>query len=123
MPGAKTKSRKPPAKKSAKAVKTRLKMPAQGVKGTKERDTKQNDPLAPERVQDILNRLDQRYHGAVCALTHKSAWELLVATILSAQCTDVRVNMVTPILFQKYPTPQAFAALSPEQLEPDIRST
>jgi endonuclease-3 len=81
------------------------------------------DPLARERVQDILNRLDQRYHNVTCALTHKSAWELLVATILSAQCTDVRVNMVTPILFQKYPTPGHFAALKPEQLEPDIRST
>jgi endonuclease-3 len=81
------------------------------------------DPLAPERVRAILQRLDQNYPGATCALKHKSAWELLVATILSAQCTDVRVNMVTPILFQKYPTPQDFAALKPEQLEPDIRST
>ena len=58
-----------------------------------------------------------------CALHHNSAWELLVATILSAQCTDVRVNMVTPILFKKYPTPAHFAALQPEDLEPDIRST
>src|SRR5437868_6608308 len=116
---AKSKSKKPPAKKAAKAVKPRAKTPTPGTEG----QGGQNNPLAPERVQDILNRLDQRYHGAVCALTHKSAWELLVATILSAQCTDVRVNMVTPILFQKYPTPQAFAALSPEQLEPDIRST
>jgi endonuclease III len=81
------------------------------------------DPVAPERVKDILNRLDRRYPNVTCALTHKSAWELLVATILSAQCTDVRVNMVTPILFRKYPTPADFAALKPEQLEPDIRST
>jgi endonuclease-3 len=81
------------------------------------------DPLAPERVKDILNRLDQIYPNVRCALHHNSAWELLVATILSAQCTDVRVNMVTPVLFKKYPTPQAFAALKPEQLEPDIRST
>jgi endonuclease III len=81
------------------------------------------DPLAPQRIQDILNRLDQRYPNVRCALHHNSAWELLVATILSAQCTDVRVNMVTPILFKKYPTSQAFAALKPEQLEPDIRST
>ena len=63
------------------------------------------------------------YSGVTCALTHRSAWELLVATILSAQSTDVRVNMVTPELFQKYPTVQDFAALEPEQLEPDIRST
>jgi endonuclease III len=81
------------------------------------------DPVAPERVKDILKRLDQRYPGVTCALNHKSAWELLVATILSAQCTDVRVNMVTPVLFSKYPTPADFAALKPEQLEPDIRST
>ena len=60
---------------------------------------------------------------ATCALHHKSAWELLVATILSAQCTDVRVNMVTPVIFAKYPTVEAFAALKPEELEPDIRST
>jgi len=63
------------------------------------------------------------YPGVTCALTHKNAWELVVATILSAQCTDVRVNMVTPILFEKYPTVQKFAALEPEELEPDIRST
>ncbi len=80
-------------------------------------------PLAPERVGQILQRLEQRYPDAVCALHHRDAWELLVATILSAQCTDARVNMVTPILFEKYPTPQHFAALQPEDLEPDIRST
>jgi endonuclease-3 len=81
------------------------------------------NPLAPARVNEILERLDERYPTATCALHHNSAWELLVATILSAQCTDVRVNMVTPVLFQKYPTPEAFAALKPEELEPDIRST
>jgi len=90
----------------------------------KKSGTKTNyDPVAPERVAEILKRLDAQYPQVTCALHHKSAWELLVATILSAQCTDVRVNMVTPVLFQKYPTPQAFAALKPEQLEPDIRST
>ncbi len=81
------------------------------------------NPLAPERVNEILKRLDERYPNVVCALHHKSAWELLVATILSAQCTDARVNMVTPVLFAKYPTPEHFAALQPEELEPDIRST
>jgi endonuclease-3 len=75
------------------------------------------------RVAEILRRLDERYPQVTCALHHKSAWELLVATILSAQCTDVRVNMVTPELFRKYPTAKDFAALQPEQLEPDIRST
>jgi endonuclease III len=81
------------------------------------------DPVAPARVRDIIAGLDQMYPGVTCALTHRSAWELLVATILSAQCTDVRVNMVTPVIFAKYPTVQDFAALEPEQLEPDIRST
>jgi len=81
------------------------------------------DPLAPERIRQILEGLDRIYPGATCALAHRSAWELLVATILSAQCTDVRVNMVTPVLFEKYPTVEDFAALEPEQLEPDIRST
>ncbi|HUI84620.1 MAG TPA: endonuclease III [Candidatus Binatia bacterium] len=80
-------------------------------------------PLAPERINEILKRLDERYPAATCALHHSSAWELLVATILSAQCTDARVNMVTPGLFARYPTPEAFAALKPEELEDDIRST
>src|SRR3989454_2865244 len=81
------------------------------------------NPVAQERVSEILKRLDQLYPGVTCALTHRNAWELLVATILSAQSTDVRVNMVTPEIFKKYPTVQDFAALKPEQLEPDIRST
>lgn len=81
------------------------------------------NPVAPERISEILRRLDQLYPDVTCALTHNSAWELLVATILSAQSTDVNVNRVTPELFRKYPTVQDFAALRPEQLEPDIRST
>jgi endonuclease-3 len=123
MPVAKTAAVKMPA------GKTKLKPPAKAASPAKPKAAKTKaigskyDPLAPQRVQDILNRLDQRYPNVRCALHHNSAWELLVATILSAQCTDVRVNMVTPILFQKYPTPQAFAGLKPEQLEPDIRST
>jgi len=84
---------------------------------------KRFNPLDPARVNGILARLDQLYPDVTCALTHQSAWELLVATILSAQATDVRVNMVTPALFKKYPTVQDFAALQPQQLEPDIRST
>jgi endonuclease III len=81
------------------------------------------DPLAPERIAEILKRLDELYPSVTCALHHKSAWELLVATILSAQSTDVNVNRVTPDLFRKYPTVQDFAALTPEQLQPDIYST
>ncbi len=63
------------------------------------------------------------YPGATCALYHKSPWELLVSTILSAQCTDKRVNEVTPGLFKKYPTPIDFAAARQEVLANDIRST
>ncbi len=85
--------------------------------------SKSYNPIAPDRVADILKRLDQLYPDVTCALTHKSAWELVVATILSAQSTDVNVNRVTPELFRKYPTVEAFAALTPEQLEPDVRST
>jgi endonuclease-3 len=81
------------------------------------------NPIAPERIQEILQRLGSLYPDVTCALQHKSAWELLVATILSAQSTDVRVNMVTPELFRKYPTVQDFAALTPEKLQPDVRST
>lgn len=81
------------------------------------------NPIAPERVAEILKRLNDLYPDVTCALTHRSAWELLVATILSAQSTDVNVNRVTPELFRKYPTVEAFAALTPEQLEPDVRST
>ncbi len=75
------------------------------------------------RVAEILVRLDHMFPNATCALHHSSPWELLVATILSAQCTDKRVNEVTPGLFAKYPTPQDFAAVRPEVLAQDIRST
>ena len=79
--------------------------------------------LAPERVNAILKGLDEAYPDAVCALTHRSPWELLVATILSAQCTDVRVNMVTPELFRRFPTPQAMAKAGLPELEELIRTT
>jgi endonuclease-3 len=81
------------------------------------------NPLAPERIQAILGHLDQLYPDVKCALHHSSAWQLLVATILSAQSTDANVNRVTPGLFAKYPTVQDFAALTPEHLEPDVKST
>jgi endonuclease III len=81
------------------------------------------DPLAAERVAEILKRLDKLYPDVTCALEHQSAWQLLVATILSAQSTDANVNRVTPELFRKYPNVEAFAALTPEQLQPDIYST
>src|ERR1700676_1364988 len=75
------------------------------------------------RIQKILAVLDEMYPSVTCALHHSNAWELLVATILSAQCTDKRVNMVTPGLFRKYPTIQDFAGVNQDELAQDIRST
>ena len=89
----------------------------------KKRAGKSRDPLAPQRVAAILEALEKTYPGAVCALNHTSAWELTVATILSAQCTDARVNLVTPTLFKLYPTPAAMAAASLPELEEVIRTT
>src|SRR3984957_14155774 len=80
-------------------------------------------PLDPARIRAILDVLRKTYPGVVCALNHKSAGELTVATILSAQCTDVRVNLVTPALFKAFPTPKAMAAASLPELEALIRTT
>jgi endonuclease-3 len=76
-----------------------------------------------DRLNQILEWFDKAYPNAECALTHSSPWELLVATILSAQCTDKRVNMVTPGLFVKYPTIHDFAAVRPEVLAQDVKQT
>jgi endonuclease-3 len=80
-------------------------------------------PTNPARVAAILDTLQKTYPHAVCALNHRSAWELVVATILSAQCTDVRVNLVTPALFKAFPTPKAMAAAGLPELEELIRTT
>jgi endonuclease-3 len=104
MAGKKKKSTKPKAKKIA----------AKTVPGVK---------TDPKRVAAILKKLDEAYPNAVCELNHENAFQLLIATILSAQCTDVRVNIVTATLFKKYPTPEAFAHANPRELEQDIRST
>ena len=71
----------------------------------------------------IIKRLKKEYPDAHCALVHSNAFELLIATILSAQCTDVRVNIVTADLFRKYRQPQDYVEVSPEELEQDIKST
>lgn len=76
-----------------------------------------------QRLAEILKWFDKAYPAAECALVHNSPWQLLVATILSAQCTDKRVNMVTPELFKKYPEVKDFAAVRPEVLAQDIRQT
>jgi endonuclease III len=86
-------------------------------------DKANRGPLAPDRVAAILKALDEAYPNAECALHHRTPWELLVATILSAQCTDARVNMVTPELFRRFPTTQAMAKASLPEIEELIRTT
>src|SRR5580704_14825268 len=75
------------------------------------------------RTRQILRGLAKLYPDAHCALHHRNPLELLIATILSAQCTDVRVNMVTPALFARYPDTASFAAADPPDLEKAIQST
>lgn len=81
------------------------------------------DPTNPKRVAAILQRLNEAYPDATCELKHASPFQLLVSTILSAQCTDVRVNQVTETLYKKYPSPEAFADANPSELEQEIRPT
>ena len=116
MPATKT-SNKPSVKKPSKAASTKL--PA--TTGRSQAVTRGD--LAPERIAAILRGLDEAYPNVKCALDHRSPWELLVATILSAQCTDVRVNIVTPELFKRFPTPDAMAKATLPQLEGIIRTT
>jgi endonuclease-3 len=92
----------------------------------KARPAKKSKPrlkTSPERIRKIIAGLQKAYPGATCALVHRNAWELLVATILSAQTTDARVNMVTPELFRRFPTPAAMANASLPELEDLIRTT
>jgi endonuclease III len=77
----------------------------------------------PKRVAAILAKLDEAYPDANCELKHENAFQLLISTILSAQCTDVRVNQVTETLYKKYPNAEAFAHASPSELEQEIRPT
>ena len=76
-----------------------------------------------QRVAEICSRLDEEYPDVNCALHHQNPFQLLVATILSAQCTDVRVNMVTHALFERYPSPKRLAEARAEELQKLIRST
>ncbi len=75
------------------------------------------------RVRDVIRRLKRAYPDAKCSLNHSNPFELLIATILSAQCTDERVNLVTADLFRKYKKPEDYLAVSPRELEKDIQST
>ena len=105
------------AKRAApKSARARPKKPA-ASKGAAGRGTD------PGRVRAILKGLDEAYPAATCALKHENAFQLLISTILSAQCTDERVNQVTATLFKKYPNAKAFAYATPSELEQDIRPT
>ena len=77
----------------------------------------------PKRVASILARLGEAYGNATCELKHENVFQLLISTILSAQCTDVRVNQVAETLYRKYPHAKAFAYATPSELEQDIRPT
>jgi endonuclease III len=111
----------------AAATKTRVKKTAAADSSAKKAAVKtarsRHNPLAKERISALLDLLAKAYPGAECALRHRNAWELLAATILSAQCTDARVNMVTPALFKKFPTPTDFAHAPLVEIEEQIRST
>lgn len=108
-------------KKSAQRKVARAKAkPAKAAHATKPARAAGTDP---KRVAAILAKLDEAYPNATCELNHKNAFELLIATILSAQCTDVRVNQVTATLFKKYPDAKAFAYANPSELEQEIRPT
>ena len=76
-----------------------------------------------KRTRDVIRRLKRAYPGAKCSLNHSNPFELLIATILSAQCTDERVNLVTDNLFRKYTKPEDYLKVAPRELEKDIQST
>ncbi len=116
-----THPKKAAGRSSAKGVRARRIAAAEPVP-PKKRPSKTKKPLAPERIAAILDELEKTYPNAICALRHGDAWELTVATILSAQCTDARVNLVTPALFAAYPTPAAMSEATPEAIQPFVAS-
>jgi endonuclease-3 len=132
MPGAKKTSKpvkKSPAKNAAKktkknnSVKAATKPAKTAPKKSSANQSGNARKLDPQRVKALLDQLEKAYPAAECALFHRTPWELLVATILSAQCTDARVNMVTPKLFEAFPTPRAMAAATPAAIEEYVKST
>jgi endonuclease-3 len=120
MPSKKKSAKKSkPAKPSKAVIGSTAKKPKQEKKVAK----KVGDGTTPKRVAAILQKLDEAYPGANCELKHENPFQLLISTILSAQCTDVRVNEVTKTLYQKYKTPKDFAYADPKELEQEIRPT
>ena len=116
-----TKSKKKPLrKKKTSAAKPKA---AKLVKTSKAAKAAQAAGTQPQRVTAILAKLNEAYGNATCELKHENAFQLLISTILSAQCTDVRVNQVAETLYKKYPDAKAFAYATPSELEQDIRPT
>ncbi|HUN61290.1 MAG TPA: endonuclease III [Candidatus Sulfotelmatobacter sp.] len=115
------KKAKKPVRKAAAKKPTKVTRPAKSaVKKAPAGAAKGTDP---KRVAAILAKLDEAYPNAKCELKHDNAFQLLIATILSAQCTDVRVNQVTQELYKKYKKPEDFAYANPAELEQEIRPT
>src|SRR5712692_6101957 len=115
---AKKSKKKPSAKKKPAPAKSQAAKSAKVAKTARAAHAEGTDP---KRVAAILAKLDEAYGNATCELKHENAFQLLISTILSAQCTDVRVNQVAETLYKKYPDPKAFAYATPSELEQDIR--
>ena len=115
-----TKSKKTTSKKKSSPAKSKTAKPAKKSSPAKAALAAGTEP---KRVAAILAKLDEAYGNATCELKHENAFQLLISTILSAQCTDVRVNQVAETLYKKYPDAKAFAYATPSELEQDIRPT
>jgi endonuclease-3 len=120
MAARKSKPKKPSRKKAAAGKLSKESSPWKTRKVGKKECILGTDP---RRVIAILAGLDEAYPNATCELKHQNAFQLLISTILSAQCTDVRVNQVTETLYKKYPKPETFAYATPSELEQEIRPT
>jgi len=112
--------KKPSTKKKAGSAKSKPLKAAKKSRAAKQARTAGSEP---KRVAAILAKLDEAYPNATCELNHANPFQLLISTILSAQCTDVRVNQVAETLYKKYPDPKAFAYATPSELEMEIRPT
>jgi endonuclease-3 len=118
---AKAKKSKPAGQKNSKTA-AKLRAKENSGKRTSARGSTP-DPTNPKRVAAILAKLDEAYPNATCELKHENPFQLVISTILSAQCTDVRVNLVTEKLYKKYPNAKAFAYANPAELQQEIRPT
>jgi len=112
-----------PARKQVKPARKKPAKKASAAKRAGRKDSGKSAGTDPKRVAEILAKLDEAYPDATCELKHGNAFQLLISTILSAQCTDVRVNEVTQELYKRYKSPEDFAYANPAELETEIRPT